>query len=148
MEFGSLFSGVGGIDLGMERAGWECAWQVESEPFRRAVLKTHWPEVTDDMRMSETVGARLTSNPVDCVCAGVPMPRLSRLPASEHGLAGISGQGYFLTLLESLREIRPTWFLFENVPGLLSQQTRDETLLIVLRVLMGGCRYGVSWRSP
>ena len=45
MNFGSLFAGVGGFDCGMERAGMECRWQVEINPFRRKVLATHWPEV-------------------------------------------------------------------------------------------------------
>ena len=45
MTFGSLFSGVGGFDLGFARAGMECAWQVEIEPQCGAVLEHHWPGV-------------------------------------------------------------------------------------------------------
>jgi DNA (cytosine-5)-methyltransferase 1 len=43
MRFGSLFTGIGGIDLGLERAGMECAWQVENDPYCIKVLEKHWP---------------------------------------------------------------------------------------------------------
>ena len=41
MTFGSLFAGIGGMDLGLERAGLECRWQVEIDPFCNKVLKKY-----------------------------------------------------------------------------------------------------------
>lgn len=52
MTFGSLFAGIGGFDLGFERAGLKCEWQVEIDPYCKRVLAKHWPNVRrwDDVR--------------------------------------------------------------------------------------------------
>jgi DNA (cytosine-5)-methyltransferase 1 len=141
MKVGSLFSGIEGFGLGFEEAGWEIAWQVESEPFCLAVLKTHWPSVQrfTDVR---SVG-RHNLEKVDCITAGVPCQDVS--VAGKR--AGLSGErtGLFYEFARILCEVRPAWFVFENVPGLFSSNSGRD-FAEVLRVLMVECGYGVSWR--
>lgn len=115
LTFGSLFAGIGGFDLGLERAGMVCKWQVEIDPFCRAVLAKHWPDVRrhEDVR---TVGAH-NLEPVDVVCGGFPCQDV----ASNGTKIGIGGSksGLYAEALRVVREIRPRVVLLENVADLL-----------------------------
>src|SRR6516225_9776681 len=70
LTVGSLFAGVGGFDLGFQRAGMRTEWFVEIDPYCQAVLRKHWPEVPiyEDVR---DVGSR-NLRAVDVVCGGFP----------------------------------------------------------------------------
>jgi DNA (cytosine-5)-methyltransferase 1 len=85
VTFGSLFAGIGGFDLGLERAGMTCKWQVEIDPFCRAVLAKHWPDVRryEDVR---TVGAELEA--VDVLCGGFPCQDISSNNQYKTGIDG------------------------------------------------------------
>ena len=141
MTLGSLFAGVGGFDLGFERAGMECRWQVEINPFRRAVLATHWPKVERYEDITKCGSRNLAR--VECITAGVPCQDWS----VAGRMAGIEGSrsGLFFEFARILRELRPTWFVFENVPGLFSSNGGRD-FAEVQRVLMVECGYGISWR--
>src|SRR5665213_1008627 len=75
LTVGGLFSGIGGWELGLERAGMEIAWHCEADPFCRRVLEKHWPGVPifDDVR---TLNAGMAEG-VDVLCGGFPCQDIS-----------------------------------------------------------------------
>lgn len=112
MTIGSLFSGVGGLELGLERAGLgPTLWQVEIDPFRRSVLAKHWPatERHEDVR---TVGAANLAL-VDLVCGGFPCKDVSSA-GKRAGLAGPQS-GLWYELARIVEEMLPRVVVIENV---------------------------------
>ena len=136
---GSLFTGIGGFDLGLERAGWQVAWQVENNDFRRKILKRHWPQVElrNDIR-TDTDGLRR----VDLICGGFPCQDLS-VAGNRAGLDG-ERSGLWYEYLRVVREIRPTWVLIENVPGLISSHEGKDFEIVITGLTTVG--YGMAWR--
>jgi len=115
MRFGSLFAGIGGIDLGLECAGMKCAWQVEINPYCQRVLEKHWPEVKRYEDIKECGAANL--DPVDLICGGFPCQDISYAGKG----AGITGKrsGLWKEFYRVICELRPRFVLVENVPALL-----------------------------
>jgi len=70
VKVGSLFSGIGGFDLGLERAGMCVEWQVENNDYCRGVLKKHWPKVPCHYDIKQ-IDWRFIPR-VDLVCGGFP----------------------------------------------------------------------------
>lgn len=118
MNFGSLFAGIGGIDLGLERAGMECAWQVEIDEFCRRVLTKHWPNVPKFEDVKECGKHNLER--VRLIAFGFPCQDISY--ASPNG-AGIDGtrSGMWTHGARIISELRPDYALVENVPALLER---------------------------
>lgn len=115
MTIGSLFSGIGGLELGLERAGFgPVAWQVEIDPFCRRVLEKHWPEARrfEDAR---TVGRDCAAT-VDVLCGGFPCQDVS-LAGKRAGLDG-ARSGLWFEFRRIAEEIEPPIVIVENVPGL------------------------------
>src|SRR6266850_6229536 len=118
--FGSLFAGIGGFDLGLERAGWICRWQVELDPFCQRVLAKHWPDVRryGDVRAFPEPDTER----VDLICGGFPCQPVSvagkrRAQADERWL--------WPEFARVVRALRPHLVLVENVPGLLQRGIGD-----------------------
>jgi len=109
MRVGSLFSGCGGFDLGLERAGMKIEWQCEINRQCRQLLKRHWPNVP----IFEDITKQNGYTPVELICGGDPCPiRSSARGAWETKIPDLSG--YFLAVVGRLR---PRWVVRENVPA-------------------------------
>jgi len=113
LTFGSLFAGIGGFDLGLERAGMECKWQVEIDPFAVKVLEKHWPSVK---RYGDIKDVR-DPEPVDVICGGFPCQDLSTAGKQK----GFSGErsSLYTEMLRIVSECRPQYTIFENVTNLI-----------------------------
>lgn len=107
---GSLFSGIGGLELGLERAGLgRTIWQAESDPFCRRVLAKHWPNVR------QYTDIREIDQGADIMCGGFPCQDLS---SATHGLGdGLEGEksGLWFAYLDVVRKFRPDVVIVENV---------------------------------
>lgn len=118
MKVGSLFSGVGGFDLGFERAGFEVAYQVEFDKHAQAVLKRHWPNTPLFEDVRNVTATELPA--VDVLVGGFPCQDLS-VAGRRAGLAG-ARSGLFYEFARIIEETGPEWVVIENVPGLLSSR--------------------------
>lgn len=114
MKVGSLFSGIGGLELGLERAGMEVVWQVEKNKFCQKVLAKHWPGVKRYSDV-ETVGAHNLES-VDLICGGFPCQDIS-VAGKGQGLKG-ERSGLWFEYARIIRELRPQYALVENVSAL------------------------------
>jgi len=117
VKFVSLFAGIGGIDLGLERAGHACVAQVEIDPYCRRVLAKHWPDVWrhDDVRTFDP-----TSCPTfDAITAGFPCQDVSN--AGKRAGVSASRSGLYREVVRCLCVARPKRALLENVAALLAR---------------------------
>lgn len=112
---GSLFSGIGGLDLGLERAGMTVKWQSEIQPYSCRVLKKHWPDVPNlgDIKNIDWENVEV----VDVIAGGYPCQ-----PFSTAGKRNGTDDPRHLWpyFRNAISRIRPRIALLENVPGHLS----------------------------
>jgi DNA (cytosine-5)-methyltransferase 1 len=113
LTIGSLFSGIGGLDLGLEWAGLgPVVWQAESDSFKRSILERHWPGVKryDDVRDIDS-----RAEQVGLICGGFPCQDIS----TAGKMAGLSGarSGLWTEFRRIVAQLRPRWAVVENVTG-------------------------------
>lgn len=116
ITFGSLFAGIGGLDLGFERAGLTCKFQVENDPYCIRVLQKHWPHIPRYGDVRKLRGSFLP--PVDLLCGGFPCQPVSTAGRRK----GTKDERWLWPEFARLvGEMGPRYVFVENVPGLLSK---------------------------
>lgn len=165
----SLFSGVGGFEIGFERAGISTVLQCEIDQVAQSVLRRHWPEVArianvraigaesfraavlhesdfpggSDCTTASGRGEGAGQLGVDLVYGGFPCQDLS-VAGRRVGLAG-ERSGLWHEFQRVVSELRPRYVVVENVPGLYSANERRDFATIVSGFTSIG--YGVAWRA-
>lgn len=142
VKLASFFAGIGGFDLGFERAGIETVYQCEIDKFCNNILQHHWPNVKKGTDITTIDYADVPR--AEIWCGGFPCQDLSLARArSRDGLNG-KRSGLFYRFADLLSRAIPSVVVLENVPGLLTANGgRDFRVVIQTLAELG---YGVGWR--
>lgn len=137
----SIFSGVEAASLAWEPLGWEPVAFSEIEPFPCAVLAERWPDVPNLGDITKINWKEEIDGAIDLVVGGSPCQSFS-VAGKREGLKGASG--LMFEYIRCVQELRPRWFLWENVPGALTSE--DGGAFGQLLSEMDELGYGLAWR--
>lgn len=137
----SIFSGVEAASLAWEPLGWEPVAFSEIEPFPCAVLAERWPDVPNLGDITKIDWKEEIDGAIDLVVGGSPCQSFS-VAGKREGLKGTSG--LMFEYIRCVQELRPRWFLWENVPGALTSE--DGGAFGQLLSEMDELGYSLAWR--
>ena len=114
MNVGSLFSGIGGVELGFSREGFDPAWFAEVEPYGASILRERWPGHANlgDVRLVRWEDV----DQVDVLTGGFPCQDISTA-GNRRGITG-ARSGLWKEYLRAIRMVRPKYAVMENVAAL------------------------------
>lgn len=135
MRVGSLFSGIGGIELGFEREGFETVWFVEVDEYARAVLRKHWPKTVIYGDVTKIDWRDVPT--VDILTEGFPCQDISNA-GKRAGIKG-SRSSFWRYYCDAIRVLRPRYAVIENVAALVNRGL--DTVLADLAEI----RYDAEW---
>lgn len=120
----SLFSGIGGLELGLERAGMSTVGQVEIDPYCQRVLAKHWPDVPrhDDVRTVAQWWQSIERPTVGVVCGGFPCQPFS-ISGLQRGV--VDERWMWPAMADVISAVRPGYVVVENVGQLVRPRARD-----------------------
>lgn len=139
MRVASLFSGVGGFDLGFEREGFEICWQSENDPYASRVLARHWPLIENLGDIHDIIHPPFPYP--DVLVGGFPCQDYSKAGRGA-GLAGDRGALWW-EYHRLIARCRPTWVVGENVDSLVYSRDGEDFETIISSLVELG--YGVVW---
>ena len=140
MKYVSLFSGIEAATVAWEPLGWKPVCFAEFDEFPSAVLAERYPEVPNVGDVTKMNWKKYRGK-VDLVVGGSPCQSFS-IAGKREGLQGESGLMY--EYIRAVREVRPRWFLWENVPGALSSEGGEAFRQLLSE--MDKLGYGLAWR--
>jgi DNA (cytosine-5)-methyltransferase 1 len=142
----SLFAGVGGFDLALQRNGVKVVASVEIDKKAQDVLRRHFPESTIFGDITGVTGEQLRAAGFEpsngIITGGFPCQDLS-VAGRRAGLEG-SRSGLFWEICRLLDETRAQNFILENVPGLLSSNGGKDMAVVIEALVERG--YRIAWR--
>lgn len=118
MRFLSVCSGIEAASVAWKPLGWEPVGFSEIEPFPCAVLKHHYPEITNYGDMTLYDNWNIERGSIDLLCGGTPCQSFS-IAGLRKGMGDPRGN-LSLVFVEMAAKFRPSWVVWENVPGVLS----------------------------
>jgi DNA (cytosine-5)-methyltransferase 1 len=143
LKLNSFFAGIGGFDIGFEKAGIKPVFHSEIDSFCSSVLKRHWPDTTKSGDIKDLDPDFIPD--ADVWCGGFPCQDVS-VARGSNGRQGLKGKqsGLFFQFFDLINTKRPKVVVLENVTGLLNSHKGRDFFLILKSLL--DIEYAVSWR--
>lgn len=141
MRVGSLFSGIGGIELGFEQAGFEVAWAVEKDAASCKTYRFNYPAINLIEQDIQKVDPR-NLEPVDVLVAGFPCQSFS-VAGKQRGLSDPRGH-LFYEIGRFIDAHRPRFVFLENVPNLIEHD--DGKTFLVIHNVLSELDYSIRYR--